>query len=691
MNGSNKGSSNGSKKQQSGFRLSQLTLPFIASLVVLVVGSVAYVMAQNPTATMVTDHWRYYPANTAMYVELDADAQTVTTLLNRLETLASNKQGAGTPKPSEIYTRFFTPKLSFGVWLLPDSSVSDKQPNKQLTTPDGSSAEKAEAGQSTLNPAEAGVRAAQAAARPATDHSPFRQSITKSVTPTPEAADTEDAHQISINVGAPGLKEKPGMMVVLTTKPGFDMATFLDAAKGPSSEIEWGDAQTVDGKPVQTGEIWAAKDNTRGALKSAFALVGNQLLITPTQADRDTALATVGEGQSFVRSPKTKDMLMLLPQQRRGTLIMASEQFEPLQQIQTAALKGMAGQSKAGSQFIDFEKYGALLKDLNQLTPYTVGAIQWQGQQVAMDFWTPMHLDKISDPNVRDALMAVMMRQSDLDFSPYLKNDTVFYAAGTGLGQLFDLYHDHLASAGALKQLEQVQQQLKVFNLDLRTHFVGLFDGASAVAINPDVFSQKGQAGWQVFLNYNDQVSSMLEQFQAFGQLPDVSKDIAVAQQPYGPLSTMTTVTPVKPKSLPFALALINVDKDSLMIGPKTVVETAMRNRQLPAKQLSSVAQYRQLMTGMPKQKNGVYFLNMSQLHKLAQAAFINDINKATKSDSPPVGPEASNGVKLKAFSNFIDLVLPFDSVLAVNAMESDKMMRSYVRFKLSDKRPATR
>ncbi|MEZ4575368.1 MAG: hypothetical protein R2857_10715 [Vampirovibrionales bacterium] len=25
--------------------------------------------------------------------------------------------------------------------------------------------------------------------------------------------------------------------------------------------------------------------------------------------------------------------------------------------------------------------------------------------------------------------MAVMMRQSDLDFSPYLKNDTVFYAA----------------------------------------------------------------------------------------------------------------------------------------------------------------------------------------------------------------------------------------------------------------------
>ncbi|MCA9790034.1 MAG: hypothetical protein KC462_09680, partial [Cyanobacteria bacterium HKST-UBA05] len=81
MNGSNKGSSNGSKKQQSGFRLSQLTLPFIASLVVLVVGSVAYVMAQNPTATMVTDHWRYYPANTAMYVELDADAQTVTTLL----------------------------------------------------------------------------------------------------------------------------------------------------------------------------------------------------------------------------------------------------------------------------------------------------------------------------------------------------------------------------------------------------------------------------------------------------------------------------------------------------------------------------------------------------------------------------------------------------------------------------------
>ncbi|MEZ4575367.1 MAG: hypothetical protein R2857_10710 [Vampirovibrionales bacterium] len=151
------------------------------------------------------------------------------------------------------------------------------------------------------------------------------------------------------------------------------MATFLDAAKGPSSEIEWGDAQTVDGKPVQTGEIWAAKDNTRGALKSAFALVGNQLLITPTQADQgDTALATVMvRAVLHAQLPKLSDMLMLLPQQRRGTLPWPPSSSNRSNKSKRRPSKVHAGQSKAGSQFIDFEKYGALLKDLKRSQPPT--------------------------------------------------------------------------------------------------------------------------------------------------------------------------------------------------------------------------------------------------------------------------------------------------------------------------------
>ncbi|MEZ4575369.1 MAG: hypothetical protein R2857_10720 [Vampirovibrionales bacterium] len=96
--------------------------------------------------------------------------------------------------------------------------------------------------------------------------------------------------------------------------------------------------------------------------------------------------------------------------------------------------------------------------------------------------------------------------------------------------------------------------------------------------------ARKAKLAGQVFLNYNDQTSRCLSSSRPSANRPDVSKDIACGPAALWPAEHHRPLLPrVGLKSLPFALALINVDKDSLMIGPENRGGNGHGNRQLPA------------------------------------------------------------------------------------------------------------
>lgn len=633
------------------FSPKQLLLPFLLTLVLTVLGSVATIMAQHPIATMATPFWEYYPSETFFYAELKAEPAFINGFFDTIETLSKSdaaeqgpqvskqavkaapktakvapkkgqvvKKTAGpqtpetgmtTPQLKALFNTYFEPEFSLGVWQSAPIQLPESASNGTLNSP-----------------------------------------------ATPKAALEKTLGQLEVfNFPArPGAgKSESGksdipitVLVGLKPKSDFDLQRFLKADVSRKHQYHVHDL----GSYTQI----TYTDEQGKTIEPAIAYKPGLMLVADDVEALDKAFKSQTDRKTILDQTTVKDALALLPTERKGTIIVApnnSSLFSPTM---------FAKVSFPENAPLDAQKLAHYQEQLFKALSVTVGTVDWSSSQLAMEFYTPMTLNKMDDSALRDTLMAYFMRQSTFEQADYLSPDTLIFTAITGMGSIYDLYTQHLASPSALTKIASAQKQLSAFRIDLRTQVVGLFDNVFGFAVRPNTFTSKGQDGWQVFMTYNKDISELLKQVNAMGEMPNMKESFVMNQEAFDPWRTLYTM---KDKSKSFELATININKSDLMLGPSGRVRDALASEGDGTQQLSRLPLYKALMKDLPQQKNAVYFLNVAQIR--------------TELSKIKVSPSDQPGYKA-----FLEVLKSVDGVGGASVVESDKLAKTYLRVQLA-------
>ncbi len=446
---------------------------------------------------------------------------------------------------------------------------------------------------------------------------------------------------ISVGVWLPEPQGKPDatnhgtFLMVIPTRSGLTAETLVSDLKLPLSAVNI----THDGGAT----FLQSKTDSHPVL----ALYHDHLLAAYSQDTVKQALAIRQSNHSLLDNPLYKKNLTFLPQERQGTVLALTGQFQKL--------------PDSNLNNPSLQKLIAFQRQIQAATPVMVGSLTINKDQfIHFDSFTPVDFSRVSDQSFRDDIKTLYQKQAVFDLPKFLPEDTVLYGGMLGLGQYYDIYANHIATQEGKDALANVDNQLKMVGLDLRKDIIGLLDGKSAIG----VISHHGQPDVLLFLNNTSDTQKALSQLgtmaaqltggKFFVQKMDQKHDVKVLQTP----------------SVPVKIAYSDVEPDTLALGTQSAMEKMYTIEQKKDPSLNDNKLYQELTASMPKQVNGVFFVDFQK-----SAALLDDVRKMAHA------PQAAQFSK----TNFQTVLSGIDGVAGANTMDlKNNVLNGHITVKLT-------
>jgi Protein of unknown function (DUF3352) len=435
-------------------------------------------------------------------------------------------------------------------------------------------------------------------------------------------------------LGSHSVNQATPTLIAVSLKPEVTPKTLAADLKVPMDNFQvtsQGDAQILISKNPQY-PLLAFHDHT--------------LLIANSTNTLNQALNAFKTQNSLLNNALFKWNARLLPKERQGTLFSSLQmQFYPNEQTQNKTIRNIL----------------LLQRLMQKAAPVLVASIRFERDQIIhFESFTHMDLSQLPDDSFRKDFQRLFQKQESLNLAQVLPQDTVFYGSMVGLGGYYDLFNSHIADEDVKKTVSTLNNQLKIFGLDLRKNLISLVDGESAI----DIVEHQNHPDLLIFLTQNPDNQKTMDQL---GMVAAKMSRGAILEKN---VDSTHSIKLVASPAFPLQIGYSNFQNDVLVLGSKAGLEGLYERQQKKQSSLKDSRLYQDLFPMMPSKVNSVFYVDVHQvmalLDQLVQHA--------------PRGVDVSRTKRLK------DLLNGVEGIGGVNTLENENMFKGYYTVKLSEK-----
>lgn len=340
------------------------------------------------------------------------------------------------------------------------------------------------------------------------------------------------------------------------------------------------------------------KDGLDIAITDKYLLIGDSVAVLQKAFSEQSNIKN-----SISERSEYNDVLKLLPSQRQGTILYATDFLNDLSQrawlsVPMTKLKGM-------------QNYTGILKSYSQIYkafPVVAGSIQIDdSMQIVTHFKTPAYFEKTPNQALASDLKNILIQQISRDeLTRLLPPETLLLGQVQGIAPYYDLAKTYFLSPGSKQWLaSNVENKSGELGLDFRTNILGFFDQHIGFA-----FMLKDKPKGLLFLNKTERTEQTIEKglgFLAF--LPETSFKVE-------DLSSEIKLRTINSKKQSLLnLGILSLPNNYTVIGSQdTVQQTASRYSENELEQLSDTALFKVLSHDYPDNISSFFFLNGKDL-----------------------------------------------------------------------------